>query len=393
MKPRHILWVNEAARFTGGCEQYIYNTVKCLKQQGYRATLMYDGVAPEVDPKFTQLFDQAFPMVDIPRQVAAIAPDLIYIHRLKGTRLMEQLCSAGVPAMRFYHDYVLFCMREHKYKTLSSDTCRQPIGFNCYTCLGFVNRSDQWPGVRLRRLGPMQAEIRANYGLTAFVVGSQYMAGHLADHGFDSTRTHVLPLYAFPPKAVEVQPRDTKLILYAGQMIRGKGVDTLLHALHQCRHQDARLVLVGSGRQLDTFKNIATELGLNDRVTFEGQIPHEELARYYSRAAFLVVPSRYPETFGLIGPEAMSYGTPVIATDVGGIGEWMDHEEVGLSVPSNDPAPLAEAIDRLLDDPESALRMGAAGKAAYEAKFRPERHDEAMKALIEQVIAAGPPHG
>ena len=97
-----VLWVNEAADFVGGCEQYIFNTARLLHDHGVRSSLLYD-CQNRLSPDFVKPFEQAFPMVDIRTQVAEIKPDLIYVHRLSGRRIVEELRETRVPAARFFH--------------------------------------------------------------------------------------------------------------------------------------------------------------------------------------------------------------------------------------------------------------------------------------------------
>ncbi|MCQ6458653.1 glycosyltransferase family 4 protein, partial [Vibrio parahaemolyticus] len=77
-----------------------------------------------------------------------------------------------------------------------------------------------------------------------------------------------------------------------------------------------------------------------------------EVASYYGRAQFVVMPSRMPEPFGLVGLEAMAAGVPVIASDVGGVREWLEDGRNGIAVPFGDAAAMAAAMDRLATDEE-----------------------------------------
>lgn len=381
-----VLWINEAADFVGGCEQYIFNTVRLLGEQGVRSALLYDCLQPSFSNNFIQPFEQAFPLVKLKAQVSEINPDLIYIHRLSDRKIIAELCETGVPTVRFFHDYQIFCPRQHRYTTIGHHTCQKPIGLRCYLpCLGVINRSDARPGFRLNRVGKLRTDIKANRELDAYVVGSRYMAELIAAHGFDPQRTYALPLYALPPSPITTVAREPDLIFFAGQLIRSKGLDTLLHAMAMTDHS-CRLVIAGQGRQEEMFRNMVITLGLGDNVSFLGQVPHEELAQWYSKATCVVVPSRYPETFGLIGPEAMRYGAAVIGTSVGAIGEWLEDGVTGLSVPPNDPSALAQAIDQIVDHPEQAAEMGRAGKKQYQEKFVPERHIDMLLALFQTLV-------
>ncbi|RKH60513.1 glycosyltransferase family 4 protein [Corallococcus aberystwythensis] len=129
-------------------------------------------------------------------------------------------------------------------------------------------------------------------------------------------------------------------------------------------------------------------LGLSGRVSFLGSMAPESLSALYRRAACVVFPSRAPETFGLVGVEAMAHGTPVIASRVGGVGEWLT-DETGLGVRPNDPLELAAAIDGMLAGPDPRRRLGENALRAYQEHFTPERHVTRLLALLESVASAG----
>jgi D-inositol-3-phosphate glycosyltransferase len=99
------------------------------------------------------------------------------------------------------------------------------------------------------------------------------------------------------------------------------------------------------------------ELGLLDLVAFLGARDQDTLQYYFSAADVLVMPSHY-ESFGMVALEAMACGTPVIASDVGGLQELVKDNKTGIRVKANDPNALAKAIERLMDNEVLRRRMG-----------------------------------
>ena len=165
-------------------------------------------------------------------------------------------------------------------------------------------------------------------------------------------------------------------------MIRGKGVDLLLHALAKMSTGSWHATLVGSGTHLNACRSLAEQLGIASRVSFSGHVQHERLEEYYARSRCVVVPSRWPEPFGMVGLEAMARARPVAAFAVGGIPDWLVHGETGLLVDEADVDGLARAMERLLDDAPAAEAMGVAGAAYVERHFRHEQCvSETMQAL------------
>jgi glycosyltransferase involved in cell wall biosynthesis len=90
------------------------------------------------------------------------------------------------------------------------------------------------------------------------------------------------------------------------------------------------------------------------------------------------VPSVWPEPFGLVGIEGFEAGRPAVASDTGGISEWLTHGVSGLLVRPGDSRALARALNELLADPQRQLEMGAAGRAHVHERFSRERHKDAL---------------
>jgi glycosyltransferase involved in cell wall biosynthesis len=214
------------------------------------------------------------------------------------------------------------------------------------------------------------------------------MRGQLLDHGFLPDKVRVLPLYVTPPSSVPEGRRERDLVLFVGQLIRGKGVDLLLRAAAEARSRP-RVLLAGEGRQAGEIRALAGELGLGSRVEMIGAVAPSALPPLYARARCLAMPSRSPETFGLSGLEAMAHGLPVVAADVGGIGEWLREGEGGMLFPSGDVGALARAIDRMIEAPDLAEEMGRRGAEAHRRRFLPEHHLGALLPALEQLAAEG----
>lgn len=163
---------------------------------------------------------------------------------------------------------------------------------------------------------------------------------------------------------------DRPIVLFVGRIQPLKGLDLAMDALG-AMSSEAQLVVVGgpSGEagdeHLDEIEKAAVELGVADRVRWFPPQPHHLLSTFYRAADVCVVPSR-SESFGLVALEAAACGTPVVASDVGGLRSIVDHGRSGLLVPGRDAGAFAEAIDSILADELLALEMGdaAATRAA-----------------------------
>ena len=119
-----------------------------------------------------------------------------------------------------------------------------------------------------------------------------------------------------------------------------------------------------------------------------GWLPNADVLALYAGADVVVSPSVIPDAFSRVVLEAMAAGRAVVATAVGGTPELIEDGESGLLVPRHDPAALAAAIERLLDDPALAARLGAAARRRVQTRFAPEASVERLLALYAAVGAA-----
>jgi glycosyltransferase involved in cell wall biosynthesis len=171
---------------------------------------------------------------------------------------------------------------------------------------------------------------------------------------------------------------DEQIVLYAGRFDPRKGIETLVRASAQTEafaQGRLKLIIVGGscpeqldGQERNRIERIVQEIGLTEKTLFAGQVKHNLLPFYYAAADVCVVPSHY-EPFGLVAIEAMACGTPIVASDVGGLKFTVLSEQTGLRVLPQDTAAFATAIDRLLTNKIWATQLGTCGSAQARKQF------------------------
>lgn len=164
----------------------------------------------------------------------------------------------------------------------------------------------------------------------------------------------------------ELNLPDKRTILYVGRIEPLKGLDILLRAVSLLREEEEnRLLIIGGSLENDPellrLKSLATELDISDIVTFTGAVSQERLPAYYSAADIFVLPSWY-ESFGLAALEAMSCGTPVVVSRVGGLTTFIEHGKTGYLVPWRCPEAFAGSMETLLENPSLRQAMGRAAR-------------------------------
>jgi D-inositol-3-phosphate glycosyltransferase len=187
--------------------------------------------------------------------------------------------------------------------------------------------------------------------------------------------SHFYPIPSDEAKlAIGLKP-DARMILFVGRIEPLKGVDTLIRAMSCLKLNNplspVYLAIIGGepdagSRQMSAemarLQKLCDELCLAQTVVFMGKRDQDKLPYYYSAAEVLVMPSHY-ESFGMVALEAMACGTPVIASDVGGLGFLVQNGETGFTIRDGEPDMLCDKLSTLLND--SQLRE-AMGKRAVE---------------------------
>ncbi len=158
------------------------------------------------------------------------------------------------------------------------------------------------------------------------------------------------------------------IVLAVGRMVYYKGFEYLVQAMTEVR---GRLLIVGEGPLRAKLERLALRLGVRDRITFLGRVSEEEVAAYFHAADVFAMPSTArSEAFGIAQLEAMACGKPVVNTRLDSGVPFVSLDGVtGITVPPADAKALAQAINRLFDDPALAAAFGAAGMRRVRDEF------------------------
>ncbi|MGI8708887.1 MAG: glycosyltransferase family 4 protein [Actinomycetota bacterium] len=226
----------------------------------------------------------------------------------------------------------------------------------------------------------------------AVIALTERVAAALSGDGVAENRIHVVPPGAdpHPPIGEWPWPRiQTPRVVFVGRLVSQKGIYTLLQAAANLP-RDVNVVFVGDGPDRTELERRARDLGLDDRVTVTGFLPHRLIPSVMAGADLLVLPSIYEE-LGRVLVEAMQLGVPVVASGVGGIPEVIRDGYNGLLVEPEEPLLLAKAIARVIGDGALAQSLHEAALAEG-ARYSWERVAQELVAVYDNVRAHTPQH-
>jgi len=381
-----ILFVNERCGYCGGVEQNIADVAAGLRARGHQCHLLWQAETTRDVAGYRALFaaGHACDLADaaaIAACVAAVRPDVLYVHKVAQIAPLLAL-PMPVRMVRMIHDHDVCCPRRHKYYAYNGRICRHAAGWRCWADGAFLERDRTAPlGVRYHSIPAMLRELRDNHALDAVIVGSRFMHDELCANGFAAPRVHVLPPIVRWDAVAGTPVPDEPRIVYIGQLIRGKGVDLLLRALAHVRGA-WQAEIIGAGNARAALEDLSRQLGLQARVQFHGWTDNAALGAVYTRAKVVVVPSRWPEPFGMVGLEAMRHARPVVAFAVGGIPDWCVDGVTGVLVPEQDIAAFAHGLEAVVQDTARARQMGAAAHAHVTATFNFEAYLSALERVF-----------
>jgi len=283
------------------------------------------------------------------------APDVVHFHNLVGlaATMVDECAARAIPTVLTLHDYWGICFKNTMLKNDGALCMRG--GFDCLGCRTTLQGESSVPSpVRNAHLLLSLAKV------DRFIAPSQYLADRYAANGIPRHRIAVIRNGIDLARFTGVRrERETFTLGFIGYLGTHKGLDVLLRALSLIPDAgDVRLLVVGDGEEKRNLEALCRELCLDRRVTFSGQVDNQNIGATYAQIDVLIVPSVWPENSPVTITEAMASGIPVIASDIGGIGELVEHEVTGLLVRPRDARALADLIQRLRKDPELRREMG-----------------------------------
>jgi glycosyltransferase involved in cell wall biosynthesis len=299
--------------------------------------------------------------------------DVVHFHLM--TLFGPATLRYGGDAVRLYttHDHWLVCPMYDLWKQ-NRELCETPECLKCTLSFGRPPQLWRYTNLLARELEHVDL----------FLSPSESTIRQHQRRGFDYPMRRLPYFLPFaratapaPPGAVEGPRAGRPYFLFVGRLVRLKGVHTLIEAFR--RYDKADLLIAGDGVYGDELRRQAEGL---EHIRFLGRVHPDRLRGLYAGAIAVLVPSLVYETFGFITLESLAQGTPVIARELGAVGELVTESGGGYTY--SDDAQLVRAMDALRTDPAHRDELGARGRAAYARGWSEEPHLRRYLELIAE---------
>lgn len=318
------------------------------------------------------------------REILGFRPDIAHFNNtfpLISPSAYTACRRQGVPVVQTLHNYRPMCPNVLFYND----------GHVCEDCMGKVF---QYPAVihgcyrgsraQTAIVTAMNAvhQLRGTWenDVDRYIVMTRFERDKFIEGGFPADKIIVKPHFVYAGPVDPDQPRSG--LLYVGRLTREKGIPMLLDAWASTAGMP--LTIAGDGPLADEVRAAAER---SPGLHYLGQQPYAEVLALMRRASLLIVTSEWYETFGRVVIESFAGGTPVLAANIGAIGELVTPGVTGLHFEPGNGEDLAAKIRWAADHPEAMLRMGENARRAYEENYTPERNYTLLMDIYRQVIA------
>lgn len=391
-----ILHINEHLEWKGGVEVYLLSLLPELAGRGHQVGLVYAQGHPKLaaNPFLIPELGQADKAAratggrSMEALLAEFRPDLVHVHQTHNRGVIDA-CLSRVPTLIHGHDYRYLCPASTFFFRRWQTICARAAGPGCFAVTVARHCLTPRPEYALPYYQRVRWAHRQRERFAHVIAPSDSCRRRFLQAEFPPARVTTLPYFcpvpvAEAPRPLPAQPR----ILFVGRVRANKGYEFFIEAL-------GRLGPGVQGTMVGDFDNqtrarvmaTARAAGCADRIELKPWATREQITEAFAAASVFVFPSIWPETLGIVGLEALATGVPVVASDVGGVREWLSDGENGYLVPRKDAAALAERIQRLLDSSERNRAFGDAGLTLMREKFAVSVHTDQLEAIYSSALA------
>ncbi len=388
-----LLHLNDHLRWAGGIETWLLTVLPLLQSRGItssvlfahgEASLVHDGrCVPGIGSnRFT---DDHGTARAVAAEIADVKPAVIHINGIQNLGAMRACLDSGTPVIMTGHDYRTICPASMFYHKRTQTTCHRTCGPGCVTttlrkhCLtprprpaAYYYRRARWTMRHADRFAKL-------------IAPSQGAATRFLAAGFASDRVQVLPYFcpmepALVPRLIPERPTLT----FIGRLAENKGWQTFIQALGKLPPTWQGIIVGPLTEDLETrARQLAEQAGCGNRLSLQPWAGRDEVRRVLQNTTIFTFPSLWPETLGIVGLEALSQGVPVIASDIGGVREWLEDGANGFLVPPGSADAIARTAQQIIET-DSLEAFGKRGIQTIRERFSADQHVDRLTKIYEE---------
>lgn len=390
-----ILHLNEHLEWAGGVETYLLAIIPRLEALGHSQAVVFAKGRGELVANshcvpglsFGNRTAEREAYTSMQQIMEQEQPDVVHLHQVYNTGAIRA-CLQQVPVVVHAHDYRYVCPASTFYYKRSREVCGRRAGLSCFTTTLRKHCLTPRPSFALNYYRRVRWFGQQAGRIVAVVAPSAAAAQRYRAAGFSNEQINVHPYFC--PIDVAEQPRklpDQPTILFIGRIRPTKGTDTFIEAFGMLP-DTVRAIMIGdfTDSTREKLRSQAARLGCAGRLQMRDWVGRDELRHVYEESTVFAFPSIWPETLGIVGIEALACGVPVVASDIGGVREWLLPGKTGLLATPKSSSELARGLEQLLFDEAINLEYGRNGLDLIRQRFTPEYHIDRLLKTYKSVL-------
>jgi glycosyltransferase involved in cell wall biosynthesis len=317
--------------------------------------------------------------------LARETPDVVHIHNtfmLISPSIYSACRDRGIPVVQTLHNFRLMCPPSNFFR--DNKVCEECVDHSLWRAVRYRCYRDSRAATATvvlmlawhRLLKTLDRSVNCYIALTNFS-REKFVAA-----GFPADKIVVKPNFLESDPGPRDQAGD--YALFMGRLWPDKGTSTLLKAWEQLPER-YQLQIVGEGVEREELEARARQRGLSN-VTFRGYLSREEVITALKNARFLIMPSLWYETFGMVIVEAFACGVPVICSRLGAMREIVRDQLTGLHFTPGDSEDLARKVEWAWNNPSEVAAMGRKARRQYEESYTMDRNYEMLRQIYEKTL-------
>lgn len=376
MKKLKILIICDRGFLLGGVEINILRQSYELKRRGHSVKVLSSDYNPSNKPLYSDYTFRGFKennlikwilqifnpisLGEVIKAIKEYQPDIIYLHNIFYQASPSiLLATKGIPTVMVLCSYEVICPTGALVKPDGS-RCVSP-GKHDLRCTGSIKGY-------IYELIKQEIHRLLLKNVTMYIAPSESIKRDFTGQRLISSPIKVIYNGIDPSKYEPIN--NFHRILYVGRLSKEKGVEILLKAANKIKKEfsNIKVDIVGDGPEAEHLKSLSKLLDLQNTVSFVGKVEEDKVMDYYKNCSFLAVPSICPESFSLVGVEALSIGRPVIGSNLGAIPEWLVDKKCGFLFTPGSVESFANKSLALLKNKQLLQKMSKFGYQ-YSRKF------------------------
>lgn len=380
-----ILLVNDTIIKFGGAEEHCYSLKKLLEDKGHKVKIFGKGTF-ETIPTYVLRFFDPFVYFQTLKLIKNFNPDIVHVHGVTRNISPAPIVAAkklGKNVVMTIHDFHLYCP-----KTWAIQHSGKPCpGFSIrcvWRCQGREEGIQYFPYHLLKWLKVGFHRLLIKKYVDLFITPSNKLK-ELMQYSLNIPEEKIVYLPNFSSLGRNTRRNVSKIksnqFLYVGRLSKEKGVNVLIGAIHLLvirNKLNVKLIIIGDGPEREKLERLSQLLGLEKNVDFLGRLPRPSLLKYYLESLALIIPSVCMDNSPLVAYEAMGYGTPIIASNIGGLPDLVQDNKNGFLFEMGNKNILAYYLQRLYENTKLSITLGDRGYEMAKKRFNKQQYYEKL---------------